>query len=43
MHALKDNMHAYKCSLVHETNVSGAPVVVSDSDWIEEEAYSGTG
>jgi len=30
-----------KCSLV--TSVNGAAVVVSDSNWIEEEAYSGTG
>ena len=32
-----------KCSFVHETRVNSVAVVVSDSDWIEEEAYSGTG
>ena len=32
-----------KCSLVHKTSVNGVAMVVSDSNWIEEEAQSGTG
>ena len=40
--ALATHLHFYSL-FVHETSINGATVVVTDSDWTEEEAYSGTG